>query len=109
MRRFVIVMASALCMALPAAAFEKTASGKPGEGRATTAKPLDLSTGKSLETEGSGTVVRIPGLGALGVLPKLDFGLELLYGDSQPQAVAPQEEEPDTDGLRIRGTLKHRF
>ena len=109
MRRFVIVTLSAWVVALPAYAFEKTASGKSGNAPATTAKPLDLSPGKSLESEASGTVVRIPGLGALGVLPKLDFGLELLYGDSQPQVVAPRDDDDDSDGLRIKGTLKHRF
>jgi hypothetical protein len=54
--------------------------------------------------------VRIPGLGTLGVLPKLDFGLELLYGVNEDKRLEPEKGaiEPD-DGVQIRGTLKHRF
>jgi hypothetical protein len=54
--------------------------------------------------------VRIPGLGKLGVLPKMDFGLELLYGanDGRPAAPAP-DDIPTDDDLRIRGTMKHNF
>ena len=39
----------------------------------------------------SGTEIRIPGLGKLGTLPKMDFGLELLYGATEtdkPQTLA---------------------
>jgi len=57
-----------------------------------------------------GTEVRIPGLGKLGVLPKMDFGLELLYGanDGRPAAPVP-DDHPTDDDLRIRGTMKHNF
>ena len=56
----------------------------------------------------SGTAITIPGLGTVGVLPKMDFGMELLYGSdpNQKLEVAPQQ---DGDDLQIRGTLKHRF
>ena len=57
-----------------------------------------------------GTEIRIPGLGKLGTLPKMDFGLELLYGADQ----APYHEQPVTPGedpqdLMIHGSVKHRF
>ena len=55
----------------------------------------------------AGTEVRIPGLGRLGVLPKMDFGLELLYGAADPKQ--PEATEPSTDGVVVRGTVKHRF
>lgn len=58
----------------------------------------------------AGTEVRIPGLGKLGVLPKMDFGLELLYGaasDAKGQEVRP--DVSDEGDLRIQGTVKHRF
>jgi hypothetical protein len=46
-------------------------------------KPED-GTGLSLNTPGDaksgGTELNIPGVGKIGNLPKLDFGLELLYG-----------------------------
>jgi hypothetical protein len=57
----------------------------------------------------SGTEIRIPGLGKLGTLPKMDFGLELLYGadDAKPaQETQPQEGD---QGLMIHGSVKHNF
>ena len=57
----------------------------------------------------TGTEIRIPGLGKLGTLPKMDFGLELLYGASDAKAPSdpiPQDQDQD---LMIRGSVKHRF
>jgi hypothetical protein len=54
-----------------------------------------------------GTEVTIPGLGKLGVLPKMNFGLELLYGAAESKT--QQEEPAEGDGLTIRGSVKHRF
>jgi hypothetical protein len=57
-----------------------------------------------------GTVISIPGLGKLGTLPKMDFGLELLYGAEEsplPQTVEPPENEQQD--LMIRGTVRHSF
>lgn len=67
------------------------------------AAPASRSTG--------GTEVRIPGLGKLGILPKMDFGLDLLYGaaDQQRQATTPADKPEETDGLTIRGSVKHKF
>jgi hypothetical protein len=61
-----------------------------------------------------GTEVRIPGLGKIGVLPKLDFGLELLYGAEKngvPRAELQADPKAETDdgSFRIRGSIKHRF
>lgn len=69
-------------------------------------------------SDGEGTGLFIPGFGRIGTLPKLDFGLELLYG--APSEASPSLEmnevpqtEPGTkaqeDDVIIRGTLKHRF
>lgn len=61
--------------------------------------------------EDDGTEIRIPGLGKLGVLPKMDFGLELLYGAADPKVdepTTPGKTDPDSD-LSIRGTIKHKF
>ena len=87
-----------------ASAFEKSgsAAGVP----APTDKTVDLSTNKkAIDAEDSGSVVRIPGLGALGVLPKLDFGLELLYGDDRPDVVT-REKEDGLPGLQLDGWEK---
>jgi len=56
-----------------------------------------------------GTEVKIPGLGTVGVLPKLDFGLELLYGAQEAQERAPIEQKTGEGDLQIKGTIKHRF
>ena len=77
--------------------------------------PADAAAEKSLgvTTEGTapksavGTEVRIPGLGKLGVLPKMDFGLELLYGANESKQ--PEPIEQPAEDLTIRGTVKHNF
>jgi hypothetical protein len=72
-------------------------------------KPLDLS-GETAVKPDTGTEIRIPGLGKLGVLPKMDFGLELLYGAAEAKPAGQPEGTPDPDeDLTIRGTVKHRF
>jgi hypothetical protein len=53
-----------------------------------------------------GTSINIPGIGNIGTLPKLDFGLELLYKDDEPKTV---DELNNEDGLAIKGRLKHKF
>jgi hypothetical protein len=58
----------------------------------------------------AGTEIRIPGLGKLGVLPKMDFGLELLYGAAEGQPASQPEAVPNPeDDLTVRGSVKHRF
>ncbi len=58
----------------------------------------------------SGPEFVIPGIGSLGVLPKLDFGLELLYGANEPVEKAPEPRDLPVidDDLTIRGIVKHR-
>ncbi|MEM7619785.1 MAG: hypothetical protein AAF228_04885 [Pseudomonadota bacterium] len=50
--------------------------------------------------------INIPGIGKLGELPKIDFGLELLYGKDEPKIDEAQETPDD---VTIRGSVKHRF
>lgn len=103
--------------AVPVSAFQTGAEGGGVSNQAQSAgadsgKALDLSSGKELPSrEDDKSAVRIPGLGSLGVLPKLDFGLELLYGDKPVAVAEPRDDaiESDPDGLRIKGTFKHRF
>ncbi len=52
------------------------------------------------------TEINIPGIGPVGVLPKLDFGLDLLYGSNTEET---PDAAPKSDDVIIRGTLKHRF
>lgn len=49
----------------------------------------------------------IPGLGSLNLLPKLDFGLELMYGDTQPHNL--EDPVAPADDMTIRGSVKRRF
>jgi hypothetical protein len=82
--------------------------GEPGQPGTPIVSPLDTEgTGVSIDQRG--TEIRIPGLGKLGVLPKFDFGLDLLYGVNEPKPMTPGEHGPATDDVQIRGSLKHRF
>lgn len=115
--------------ALPAFAFQETTVGSgQGDAPAAAAAPIPVvppqgldvlpksETGKALQLQvpgvsfgaRPGTEVKIPGLGTVGVLPKLDFGLELLYGATDSKTAVP-ESKPDPNDVQIRGTLKHRF
>ncbi|HRY06805.1 MAG TPA: hypothetical protein P5114_06760 [Hyphomicrobiaceae bacterium] len=119
MKFSLIVVASAALMAVSTAAgaFQEqqgSAAGAAGQVAPQTspAKPeMQFSTPDGLKDEAKGPEVRIPGLGKLGVLPKMDFGLELLYGaasESKAESTRPDTMSEDSD-LRIRGTVKHRF
>jgi hypothetical protein len=74
----------------------------------TPADPLAI-TGKD-----NGTEVTIPGIGSVGKLPKLDFGLELLYGaKNAPESLqldqhSLDQQVPEKD-MQIKGTLSHKF
>lgn len=63
----------------------------------------------------NGAEIRIPGLGKIGTLPEMDFGLDLLYGaieDGNTRTTPGFSNSQDTDeqlDLMIRGTVKHRF
>lgn len=92
--------------AAPAHAFEEQKTDEP------TAKTVaGLQSDAATKPSGSetGTAIQIPGLGKLGVIPKLDFGLDLLYGTRQSATVEAPEVEAETDDLRIRGSIRHRF
>ena len=86
-----------------ALSFQETKGGSDDAAKAAPGAALSTPTpSKSADKE-----IRVPGLGTIGVLPKLDFGLELLYGASG-QPGSPIEDKQDT-GAQIRGTLKYRF
>lgn len=56
-----------------------------------------------------GMELTIPGIGSVGKLPKLDLGVELLYGSKNPSDT-PQLDQPRPDGdMQIKGTLSHKF
>jgi hypothetical protein len=98
---------------------EQTVGAEAGNGQAAPVLELPAppaatpDTGKGFSTpelhlgQTPGTEVRIPGLGTVGVLPKLDFGLELLYGANENKG--PIQDKADPDDVQLRGTIKHRF
>jgi len=72
--------------------------------QATDPKATDQDSEKRLKLQEDGT---------LQVLPKLNFGLDVMYGspdDEDPIAhAAPVQEYESSDSVRILGTLKRRF
>jgi hypothetical protein len=80
---------------LPKDATDTKGMGETGKGLSLTTPELQL-----------GTEVRIPGIGTVGKLPKLDFGLELLYSNEQK---GPFPDKSSPDDVQLRGTIKHRF
>ena len=119
---YVIALAMLALVSPAVSAFEETKttiapdrqqSASPGY-RGDAKGPLNLNgTGTSVDSSAppaSGTEVRIPGLGKLGVFPKLDFGLELLYGGREDRATEPPDRgRAENDDVQIRGSIKHRF
>ncbi len=109
-----IAVATALAgFATPSLAFQEQSVGG-GSGNAAPVSPalqmpkqLDLSTPNSGSGKSTGIEVRIPGVGSLGALPKLDFGLELLYGANE-SGTRPDDKSQPSD-VQIRATIKHRF
>ena len=77
----------------------------PDAGSPSATAPLASTDARS--PAAGGTEVSIPGLGKLGVLPKMNFGLELLYGAAEASKV--EEPPQEADGLTIRGSIKHKF
>jgi hypothetical protein len=115
-----IVVALALAVAVSAGhsafAFQEQKGSTAPPAEAAPAAPADdaAANAAGLAEEGApkgdtGTEIRIPGLGKLGVLPKMDFGLELLYGAAENQPTGqPDAARPEED-LTVRGSVKHRF
>jgi len=119
--RLIIAAAVLAIFAQSATAFQQT-DGKAQEPAATdsagqSTKPaIEPGKGLNLAVPGlslgknNGTEVRIPGIGTVGVLPKLDFGLELLYGaNGANETKGMPEDKNETNDVQIRGTIKHRF
>jgi hypothetical protein len=68
-----------------------------------------LSLVKPGDATAGGTELSIPGIGSVGKLPKLDFGLDLLYGAGSDPVVQDRPQENDGKDVTIKGTIRHRF
>lgn len=68
-----------------------------------------LALVKPGDSNGGGTELRIPGIGSVGTVPKLDFGLDLLYGAGSDPVQQERPQDADGKDVTIKGTLRHRF
>jgi len=58
--------------------------------------------------QGTGTEVRIPGFGTVGVLAQGSISdWRLLYGGTDSRG--PPDDKSEPSDVQIRGTIKHRF
>ena len=76
--------------------------------------PLALGDGGELNPADSDSMnIWIPGLGVVGKMPKLDFGLEMLYGAPSPNnreaPIAADELKEFESDFAIKGTIKRKF
>jgi len=96
--KYIALATSLVALSTAALAFqEQTSGGNAPAVAQPTAKPVELNApGAS-------------GLGKLGSLPKMDFGLELLYGASETKTQDVQPLDDARDDLTIRGSVKHKF
>jgi hypothetical protein len=101
----------------PAKAFQEKQVA-PGSAAGTQLQGLPADPKAQLQVPGAapgkdkGIDIRIPGLGKVGQLPKLDFGLDILYG-AQGQDEKRREDLPNAagrdEGIKVEGRIKHRF
>jgi hypothetical protein len=116
--RYIVAAAALGLFGQAALAFQETTVG--GEQKTPAAPVLELpkvkvAPEKGLELtapelhlgETPGTEVRIPGLGTVGVLPKLDLGLQILHGANEEKGTV--QDKTESDGVQLRGTVKYRF
>ena len=111
--KYIVVGSSLVALSTAAFAFQEQNTGSaPAAAPAAVevAKPVELSAPGAPDLKPAvGTEVRIPGLGKLGSLPKMDFGLELLYGAAESKQPEAQSRDEPRDDLTIRGSVKHKF
>jgi hypothetical protein len=116
--KYVLAAAVLVLFGQAALAFqETTVGGEAKDAKSPAAPSLELPAGDAskgvnlngpgLHIQTPGTEVKIPGLGTVGVLPKLDLGLELLHGAGEPKG--PAQDNSGQDDVQLRGTVKYRF
>lgn len=110
------VGAMALCAvcSAPVAAFQKM----PVAPAPTQSAPSSIGQGLTFDVERrsgesgkkKGDKRKFPGVGALDGLPKMNFGLELLYGAKEEQdSTASPYTDWGADDIKVLGTIKRRF
>ncbi|MBX9924804.1 MAG: hypothetical protein K2Y05_00460 [Hyphomicrobiaceae bacterium] len=108
--RFSIAAALLVVATTTASAFQEQRQGAPVGVPSPAAPAAEFSVPAPEAGKAAATEVRIPGLGKLGNLPRMDFGLELLYGAAEGKQPTPTpREDLRDDDLTIRGTVRHKF
>lgn len=113
-RVFIFAVAAMTLVATRVSAFTETPIKQPAPEAPAANLNIDEqggATGLSLTTPADGTSeteLSIPGVGTIGKIPKLDFGLELLYGNSADETPNAEVESQQNDVL-IKGKIRHRF
>ena len=112
------VLAAWAISSAPAYAFQETQVAPEPSLSMTNSNPAGVTfdlqaTDPKAGDEKSDKKLQIQEDGTLKVLPKLNFGLDVMYGspdDDDPIAhAAPVQDFETSDGVRILGTLKRRF
>jgi hypothetical protein len=88
---------------------QRTAPAAGTDGSAGASQATAAPVAPDAAPTAKGTPVRIPGLGTLGVIPKMDFGLELLYGAAEQSAKRADPSKPEQDDVLVGGRIKHKF
>lgn len=70
---------------------------------------IELSAPDQRGADDAGTEISLPGIGVIGTLPKLDFGLELLYGAPGKSPTTDKPADALPDALMLHGTIKKTF
>jgi hypothetical protein len=107
--RLMALVGALSALAQPSLAWQDQPAGRGAEPPAApgVAPDLNLSIPDPGIDKESDRGVRIPGIGTIGILPKFDLGLELLYGANEREPGADEKSQPSD--VQLRATLKHRF
>ena len=80
-----------------------SASSAPAAGSSNAAGGLGIAIPELQAPKDTGTKIRVPGLGVIGEIPKMDFGLELLYGASQNKQL--EGDRTEANGVMLRSKI----
>ena len=101
--------AALILISTAAYAFQEQQATTPRQSEKQPVQPAGAPLSPDAAPASKGTPVRIPGLGTLGVIPKMDFGLELLYGAADQQGKRPDASKTEQDDVLVGGRIKHKF
>ena len=109
--RGIWVSVPAGCLLLAAAGSGAMAFQEQKTPQATTTQPTAQVASPEVRKDEKGPVIKVPGFGRIGELPKLDFGLDLLYGASPEEREQKRRIDPNNkdDDLTVKGSIKYRY